>query len=91
MWHVFAGTRGGQNRIHMVRLLRERPYNAHQLCRELNVDYRTILHHIKVLMENQFISCDEKRYGEMYFLTDFFETQIGEFDCIVNKLGNSNK
>ena len=91
MWHLFAATRGGQKRIMIVQLLRKRPYNAHQLCREIRVDYRTILHHIKVLVDNQVITCEEKRYGEMYFLTEFFESQMGEFDDIVNRLGNKNK
>ena len=91
MWHTFAATRGGEKRIQMVDLLRERPYNAHQLCKELGVDYRTVLHHIKVLLDNQFITCDEKRYGEMYFLTEVFESQMGEFDDIVKRLGNKNK
>lgn len=91
MWHVFAATKGGQKRIRIVGLLRERPYNAHQLCKELKVDYRTILHHIKVLVDNHFITCEERRYGEMYFLTDFFESQIAGFDDIVNRLGNNNK
>ncbi len=91
MWHVFAATRGGGNRIRIVSLLRERPYNAHQLCREIGVDYRTMLHHIKVLVDNQLITSEEKRYGEMYFLTDLLESEIPEFEAIVNKLGNNNK
>lgn len=91
IWHIFAATRGGRKRIMIVMLLREKPYNAHQLCKELKVDYRTILHHIKVMVDNQIISCEEKRYGEMYFLTEIFESQITEFDDIVKKLGNNNK
>jgi len=91
MWHIFAATKGGQKRIMMIDLLRRRPYNAHQLCKELGVDYRTILHHIKVLVDNQFIACDEKRYGEMYFITELLESQMEDFDDIVKKLGNKNK
>lgn len=91
MWHIFAATKGGQNRIRIIELLRNRPYNSHQLSKELRVDYRTILHHIKVLVDNQFITSDEKRYGEMYFLTERLESEFSVFEEIVNKLGNTNK
>ena len=91
MWYVFAGTRGGQSRINIIRLLQERPYNAHQLCKKLSVDYRTILHHIKVLVDNEFITYEGKKYGEVFFLSDVFESEITNFNEIVNKLGQSNK
>lgn len=91
MWHTFAATKGGENRIRMIELLRERPYNAHQLSKELKVDYRTILHHVKILVDNQFITCEEKRYGEMYFLTQLFESEAATFEEILNKLRKSNK
>lgn len=91
MWHTFAATKGGPKRIKIIKLLRQRPYNSHQLSRELNVDYRTILHHVKILVDNQFVISDEKRYGEVYFLTEMFEHEIATFEEIVKKLGNNNK
>jgi len=91
MWYVFAGTKGGLTRIKIIKLLKERPYNSHQLCKEMKVDYRTILHHIKVLVDNEFIACEGKKYGEVFFLTEMFESEIKTYDEILNKLGQSNK
>jgi predicted transcriptional regulator len=91
MWYVFAGTRGGAMRIKMIELLRNRPYNAHQLCTELNVDYRTILHHIKILIDNDFIVFEGKHYGGVFFMTEMFESQLPTFTEILNKIGTTNK
>jgi predicted transcriptional regulator len=91
MWHIFAATKGGTKRIKIIELLRRRPYNSHQLSRELGVDYRTILHHMKILVDNQIVMSDEKKYGEMFFLTEIFVNEIGTFEEIMNKLGNNNK
>jgi predicted transcriptional regulator len=91
MWYVFAGTRGGAMRIKMIELLRGRPYNAHQLCTELSVDYRTILHHIKILVDNEFIVFEGKKYGGVFFMTEMFEAQLPTFQEILNKIGTTNK
>ena len=85
MWHTFASTRGGPTRIRIVRLLTERPYNSHQLCGELGVDYRTVIHHMKILLENQFVKLGGRKYGGMYFLTEMFENENPTFEDIVKK------
>ena len=91
MWYAFAGTKGGFTRIRIMELLRKRPYNANQLSRELGVDYRTVTHHIKTLVENNFIVCEGKKYGEVYFPTEMFQSEVQTFEEILNKLGNTNK
>ena len=91
MWYVFAGSKGGKKRISIIELLRERPFNAYQLSKELTVDYRTILHHVKILVDNQFIQVEGKKYGEMYFITELFQSEIKTYEDIVKKLGDKNK
>lgn len=91
MWYTFAGTKGGLTRIKIIELLKERPYNSHQLCKELKVDYRTIIHHIKILVDNEFIHSEGKKYGEVYFLTEMFEKEMDSFNEILKKLGSKNK
>lgn len=86
MWNTFAGTKGGKTRIRIIDLLKHRPYNAHQLCKAVGVDYRTILYHLKILTDNQFIFCDGKRYGVVYFLTEIFEREIATYNEIIEKL-----
>ena len=51
-WYLLVGTRGGPNRIRILELLRENPHNAHQLAGRLEIDYRTIRHHLNLLERN---------------------------------------
>lgn len=88
LWHILAGTRGGIARIHIIRLLRDRPYNTNQLHDKLKLDYKTIQHHIKVLLDENIITTDDqKRYGSMYFLAPLLEKNIALFDEILVKIG----
>jgi DNA-binding transcriptional ArsR family regulator len=88
LWNAIAGTRGGITRIEILQLLRERPYNTNQLHEKLKMDYKTIQHHIKVLINgNIIVTEDEKKYGSMYFLAPRLEENIGIFDEILDKIG----
>ena len=88
MWHVLAGMRGGITRIKILKLLKERPYNVNQLHENLRMDYKTIQHHIRVLLNEKIITTDDdKKYGSMYFLSPMLEKNIGIFDEILEKTG----
>jgi predicted transcriptional regulator len=88
LWHILAGMRGGMTRIRILELLRERPYNANQIRESLDLDYKTVLHHIKVLTEARAITHDDgKKYGLMYFLSPVLEENMGILDDIVGRIG----
>ncbi|MEG3224532.1 MAG: transcriptional regulator [Methanobacteriales archaeon Met13] len=69
LWWIIAGTKGGVNRARIIESLHQRPYNAHQLAEKLELDYKTVRHHIKVLEQNKIISSSGEKYGTMYFLS----------------------
>ncbi|HTP55486.1 MAG TPA: winged helix-turn-helix domain-containing protein [Thermoplasmata archaeon] len=52
MWYLLAGTRGGPNRRRILEQLHDGPANAHQLATELDLDYRTVRHHLLLLEKN---------------------------------------
>ena len=56
LWFVFAGSRGGLNRLRIITALKEKPQNTNQLANELGLDYKAIQHHINVLEKNNLIS-----------------------------------
>lgn len=89
LWWLVAGSRGGGNRAAMIRTLKERPYNAHQLAEALQLDYKTVRHHLKVLAENQVVVTGGKGYGEMYFLTPQMEQHYEEFLDILRQVNPS--
>jgi predicted ArsR family transcriptional regulator len=86
LWYLLAGTRGGENRARIVRLLDERPRNANQLADELGVDYNTVRHHLDMLVEHGVVEPGEAEYGKLYFLTDRFEQYREEFERITEAM-----
>jgi DNA-binding transcriptional ArsR family regulator len=86
LWYLFAGTRGGENRVRIVRALSDRPMNANQLATELELGYRTIRHHLELLEEHGVVEGGDNDYGKLYFLTDRFQTYWETFDRITEQL-----
>jgi DNA-binding transcriptional ArsR family regulator len=52
LWYLLVGTRGGPNRIRILEELQTNPYNANQLAEVLEMDYRTVRHHLSLLERN---------------------------------------
>ena len=92
LWYLFAGSRGGDNRIRIIDLLKERPYNINQLAEVLGVDYKAVLHHIGVLEKNNVVTKVGKKYGVLYFISNYLEANIEAFNeiraAINNRKGN---
>lgn len=86
LWYLIAGTRGGENRVRIIRLLRERPHNANQLAKELDVGYNTVRHHLEMLADHDVVETGGQTYGELYFLTDRFTRHWEEFERITERL-----
>jgi len=70
LWQVLAGTRGGPNRARLLRAVEERPRNANQLAEALDLDYKTVRHHLGVLEENDVVESSDYDYGAVYLPTD---------------------
>jgi predicted ArsR family transcriptional regulator len=70
LWQVLAGTRGGPNRARLLRAVEERPRNANQLAGALDLDYKTVRHHLEVLEENDVVESSDYDYGAVYLPTD---------------------
>jgi DNA-binding transcriptional ArsR family regulator len=52
MWYLLCGTRGGPNRLRILEYLERSPANAHRLAAALELDYRTVRHHLRLLETN---------------------------------------
>ena len=85
LWYLFAGSKGGDNRIKIIESLKERPYNMNQLAEMLNLDYKAIQHHIGVLEKNNIISRMGEKYGVLYFISSYLEANIDAFKEISSK------
>jgi len=70
LWYVLTGTRGGPNRVRLLRAVDERPRNANQLAEDLDLDYKTVRHHLDVLVDNDIVTSSGDDYGAVYLPTD---------------------
>ena len=89
LWHLLGGTRGGPLRIRILQALVDRPYNTNQLSVVLGHDYKTIQHHLRVLVENRLLEPRGDGYGATYFPSPSFDESRAEFDAIVARLSSA--
>ncbi len=87
-WFMFAGSRGGDNRIRIISLLRNTPLNANQISIDLGLDYKVIQHHLKVLEKNNLISKFGEKYGSIYYVSELFQQGEEVFNEIQAKIRN---
>ena len=88
---LIVGTRGGLTRARIIEALKESPQNANQLANRLEMDYRTIRHHLKVLQENRIITSAGDTYGVTYFLTQEMEDNYAVFEEILDRFWKKEK
>jgi len=94
LWYLFAGSRGGENRIRIIDALRERPQNMNQLADSLGVDYKAVQHHIRVLEKNNMVTKTGEKYGVLYFISNFLEAHLDSYTEVrsaIDKKGNLGK
>jgi len=88
---LIAGTRGGVTRAQIIKALKETPQNANQLANLLQMDYRTIRHHLEVLQKNRIVTSTGDRYGITYFLSPEMEENYALFEEIWKKIWEKEK
>ncbi len=90
-WGLFVGSRGAPNRIRIMSALRKMSSNRNQLSIELDLEYKAIQHHLKVLEKNNLVRKIGNHYGVVYCVSPLFENNEIVFDEIVYRLKNLNK
>ena len=89
LWYLFAGSKGGENRIKIINLLQATPLNINRMAEVLNLDYKAVQHHVDVLQKNNLVSRMGEKYGIMYFVSNYLESNMDSFKEIVNKINKS--
>ncbi|MGC8563117.1 MAG: ArsR family transcriptional regulator [Thermoplasmata archaeon] len=84
-WLLIA-SRGGDTRIKILSLILNNPMNKNELSKSLGLNYRTVTHHLNVLIENNLIREDQK-YGGLVYVNEVLE---GELKKIIGKLLGGN-
>lgn len=63
--------------------------NANELSKKLELDYKTVRHHLKVLEKNSLISSMGKGYAKMYYISEFLEQHMDILDDIWVQIGKN--
>ncbi len=59
--------------------------NTNQLSNELDLNYKTVQHHLEMLEENDVLTTTGDEYGKMYFLTDRMDSNLDLLDEIAEQ------
>jgi predicted transcriptional regulator len=90
MVYVFIASRGGQNRARIAELLKDEPANLNKISEKLDLDYKTVQHHVKMLEGNGVVVSSSKgTYGAVYFLTPYFEKYYDAIRVMWARFGQS--
>jgi len=87
LWSIIGATRGGPNRARLLNILITEPLNSHQIAKKLNLDHKTIRHHLKILAKNDLIKkSSEESYGVTYVLTSIMQQNVEILKEIVTRI-----
>jgi predicted transcriptional regulator len=86
LWYLLTATRGGENRARIIRALSEKPMNANELAEELDLGYKTIRHHLELLVDHDVLEPGGSDYAKLYFITDRFEHHRETFETIMERI-----
>ena len=84
--YLFTSTRGGFSRLRIIIHLLDQPCNTHQLAKKLDLDYKAVQHHLRVLEKNNMVSKIGEKYGAIFHLSNFLEIHIDALDEAIEKL-----
>ncbi len=87
LWSIIASTRGGINRARILNLVKDTPMNANKIATVLNLDHKTVIHHVKILAKNELVTKAKKDYGAEYHLTKIMKDNQSVLEEIMVKIG----
>jgi len=90
LWYVLTGTRGGENRVRILQAIDRQPRNANQLAEELDLDYKTVRHHLDVLVENDVVTKSGDEYGAVYLPTERARHHWDTIETIIEEVNDSD-
>ncbi|VVB87469.1 PAS domain protein [uncultured archaeon] len=78
--HLIKGTRGGNSRALILKTLVDASLNAYQISRAINMDYKTVRHHLDVLIKNGIITKFYDGYSYIYSVSVNIESDLKELN-----------
>ena len=91
LYWIIAGTMGGNNRARIIKELLKNPQNTNQLSKALELDFKTVQHHLKVLEKNKLVIYKGGGgFAKIYFLSQMLEDNIDSFNKLLQEIEIKN-
>ena len=87
LWFMLGGSRGGENRAKILSAIKSRPSNLNQLAKLIDVDYRSVQHHMSVLRKNNLVLGAGQKYGVVYSIHPYLDFHFDIFQKVCGELG----
>ncbi|MDA4112009.1 MAG: winged helix-turn-helix domain-containing protein [Thaumarchaeota archaeon] len=87
LWFLLGGKRGGENRARIIQIVWRRPSNLNQLAKELDLQYKAVQHHVRVLVTSSLLVSSGEKYGTVYMLSPWFEHHMEIFVEVCGSIG----
>ncbi|MDD5162713.1 MAG: winged helix-turn-helix domain-containing protein [Candidatus ainarchaeum sp.] len=85
VYWLLVGSRGGENRIKILLLLKKEPSNLKKIADSLNLDYKTVQHHADIMSKHGLVESTGNRYGKIFFVSQDMEEMWIEFGQYLEK------
>ncbi len=69
---LLLGSKGAENRIKIIKILKNKPMNLNELSKKTGLNYKTVQHHIELLTEHNILKRVGNKYGGIYFISQEF-------------------
>ena len=80
--NILIGRKGGKTTIKIIDALLIKPYNANQLSNQLNLDYKTVVHHINIVCEHNYVDKEETKHSNIYYPSNRLINCLDEYYLI---------
>lgn len=83
---LLMGRNGGKTTVKILDKILDKPCNANQLSKTLNLDYNTIIHHTNIMRKYKYIT--KKEISRIYYFrpTDKLINNLKEYNIIKEKM-----
>lgn len=83
--------KGGSTSIRIIDALLDRPLNAYQLSKLLELDYKTIIYHVTLFCESEFLTKDKENYGPLFYPSKKLLENLIEYEKIKKIIKKTRK
>ena len=83
---VFTGMGGRYTRLRILCEIVEVSLNALQIAKKLNLDYKTIIYNLQVLIKNNLIVKEGNGYGDLYSPAEIVTSNLPTLYAVIRKV-----